>query len=153
VRSAVLIGQALSRDGETRGVRELMHDPRLADYFRDGYAEASPDGPDHYDVVVDKIISMWRNPLEMSIAELSRITAPVLVMQGDDDGVRVEWNLALVRALPQGQFAVVPGTGHGAPLQRADLVNRMILEFLAGQGAGPPERLLPMGALHDVPAA
>jgi pimeloyl-ACP methyl ester carboxylesterase len=153
VRSAVLIGQALSRDGETRAVRELMHDPRLADYFRDDYARTSPDGPDHYDVVFDKIVSMWRDPLEMPIAELARITAPVLVMQGDDDGVRVEWSLELVRALPLGQFAVIPGTGHGAPLQRAELVNRMILEFLAAPAAGPPERLLPLGALHDVPAA
>lgn len=161
VRSAVLIGQALSVDGETRAVRALMHDPDLADSFRAGFADTSPDGPDHYDVVIDKIFTMWRNPLEMPIAELSRITAPVLVMQGDDDGVRIEWNLALARALPRGQFAVVPGTGHGAPIQKADLVNLLILDFLAGQrpepdGAGsarPPERMLAMGALHDVPAA
>jgi pimeloyl-ACP methyl ester carboxylesterase len=146
VRSAVLIGQALSRDGETQAVRGLMHDPRLADYFRESYAKTSPDGPEHYDVVFSKIVAMWRDPLEMPIADLARITAPVLVMQGDDDGVRIDWNLALARALPRGQFAVVPGTGHVAPVQRADLVNRMILEFLADP---EPVREVGLGALHD----
>ena len=153
VRSAVLIGQALCRDGETRAVRELMHDPQLAEYFRDDYAKTSPDGPEHYDVIADKIVTMWRHPLEMPIDELSRITAPVLVMQGDDDGVRIDWNLALARALPRGQFAVVPGTGHAAPMQKPELVNAMILDFLSSQGADPPERMVPLGALHDIPAA
>ena len=77
---------------------------------------------------------------------VARITAPVLVMQGDDDGVRVDWNLALRPALPRGQFAVVPGTGHGAPLQRPDLINRLILDFLADP---PPGRMFASGSLHD----
>ena len=147
VRSAVLIGQALSRAGETEGARALTNDPDLASYFRDAYAKASPDGPDHFDLVFEKIVSLWRNPLEMPIAELARITAPVLVMQGDDDGVRLEWSLALARALPLGQLAVVPGTGHAAPIQRPGLVNRMILDFLADPC---PQRLLPLGSLHDL---
>ena len=150
VRSAVLIGQALSREGETEGVRALMHDPRLADYFREGYGRSSPDGAEHFEVVLNKIITLWREPLEMPITELATITAPVLVMQGDDDGVRIDWNLALARALPRGQFAVIPGTGHGAPLQRPDVVNRMILDFLAKPDA---DRMLPMGALREPPAA
>jgi pimeloyl-ACP methyl ester carboxylesterase len=104
-------------------------------------------------VIADKIITMWRNALEMPIHELARITAPALILQGDDDGVRIDWNLALARALPRGQFAVVPGTGHAAPMQKPELVNSMILDFLAGQGADPLERMVPLGALHDVPAA
>jgi pimeloyl-ACP methyl ester carboxylesterase len=146
VRSAVLIGQALSRDGETEAVRGLMHDPMLAEYFRESYAKTSPDGPGHFDVVFDKIVALWRNPLEMPIVDLARIAAPVLVMQGDDDGVRIDWSLQLARALPRGQFAVVPGTGHGAPTQRPEQVNRMILDFLADPD---PVRALPLGALHD----
>jgi pimeloyl-ACP methyl ester carboxylesterase len=149
VRSAVLIGQALNTDGETEGVRALFDEPGLADYFRAAYAKISPDGPDHFDVVFDKILTMWRHPLEMPIEELAKIRAPVLVMQGDDDGVRIDWSLALTRALPRGQFAVVPGTGHGAPMQKPELVNRMILDFLSRPDE---ERMMAMGSLHDLPA-
>jgi pimeloyl-ACP methyl ester carboxylesterase len=148
VRSAVLIGQAYSREGETEAVRALMHDPDLAGYFRESYAKTSPDGPEHFDVVFDKIVTLWRNPLDMPIDDFARVTAPVLVMQGDDDGVRIEYSLALARALPLGQFAVVPGTGHGAPIQRAGVVNRMILDFLADR---QPERMIALGSLHDLP--
>ena len=56
----------------------------------------------------------------------------------------------LARALPRGQFAVIPGTGHGAPLQKPEVVNRMILDFLHKPDE---DRMLPMGALREPPAA
>jgi hypothetical protein len=43
-------------------------------------------------------------------------------------------------ALPLGQFAVVPGTGHGAPIQKPELVNRMILDFLSRPGGARASR-------------
>jgi pimeloyl-ACP methyl ester carboxylesterase len=146
VRSVVLIGQPLSAAGETEEARAIADDPQMADYFRAQYAKTSPDDPEHFDVVFDKIVTMWRNPLEMPISELAGITAPVLVMQGDDDAVRIGWNRSLAGALPHGQFAVVPGTGHAAPMQRPRLVNQMILDFLADPA---PDRMAPMGSLRD----
>jgi len=71
-----------------------------ADWFREDYARTTPDGADHFDVVFDKVMTLWRNPLELPLAELARISAPTLVMQGDDDGVRTEYSTALARALP-----------------------------------------------------
>jgi alpha-beta hydrolase superfamily lysophospholipase len=79
---------------------------------------------------------------------MAKIGAPTLIMQGDDDGVRIDYSAALARTLPQAQLAVIPGTGHGAPIQKADLVNRMILDFLAPE---QPERLIALGSLHDAP--
>jgi pimeloyl-ACP methyl ester carboxylesterase len=35
------------------------------------------------------------------------------------------------RALPDSQLAVVPGASHAVPMEKPDLVNRMILDFLA----------------------
>jgi pimeloyl-ACP methyl ester carboxylesterase len=148
VSRLVLIGQAYSTDGETAAVREFMHDPNIADWFRDDYAKFSPDGADHFDVVFGKVMHLWRNPLELPLTELARITAPTLVMQGDDDGVRLDYSAALVRVLPDAQLAVIPGTGHGAPLQKPDLVNRIILDFLAPE---QPERMIALGSLRDQP--
>jgi pimeloyl-ACP methyl ester carboxylesterase len=146
VRTSVWIGQALTPEAETEMARAFPHDPHLADYFRDEYARTSPDGPEHYDVVLEKVVTMWRNPLDMPIEQLAAITSPVLLMQGDDDGVRIEWNRRLAAALPHGQLAVVPGTGHGAPLHRPQVVNRMILDFIADPR---PERMFSLGSLRD----
>jgi pimeloyl-ACP methyl ester carboxylesterase len=56
------------------------------------------------------------------------------VLIGDDDCVTVEHAAAMARVLPKGsQLAVVPGTSHGLPYEKPDLVNRLILDFLAPQ--------------------
>ena len=146
VRSAVWIGQPLADEGRTPGERSLVDDPNLASYFREDYAKTSPDGPEHFDVVFEKMVALWRDPVEMPIEQLATITAPVLVIQGDDDGVRIDWNRRVAAALPRGQLAVVPGTGHGAPFQRARIVNEMILGFLADP---EPTRFLALGSLSD----
>jgi len=146
VNRIVLIGQSYSHDGETAAVRELTHDAGLAEFFREDYAKVSPDGPEHFDVVFDKVTTMWREKLELSLDELAKIAAPTLIMQGDDDGVRTEYSAAVARALPDAQLAVIPGAGHGAPLQKPDLVNRIILDFLLPD---QPERMIGLGALRD----
>jgi len=149
VNRLVLIGQSYSSDGETATVRAFANSTDIADFFREDYAKVSPDGAEHFDVVFDKVTTMWRNKLELSLDDLAHISAPTLIMQGDDDGVRIEYSAALARALPNAQLAVIPGTGHGAHLQKPELVNRMILDFLQPD---QPERMIPLGALHDVGA-
>lgn len=142
----VLIGQAFSASGETATARALLDQPDLADYFRDDHVRLSPDGPAHFGTVFDKILDMWRHPLELPLSELAGITAPTLVMQGDDDGVRLDYSAALARALPDAQLAVVPGTGHAAPQQKPELVNRMLRDFLVRE---QPERQVALGSLRD----
>ncbi|HEY1485799.1 MAG TPA: alpha/beta hydrolase [Micromonosporaceae bacterium] len=146
VNRLVLIGMCYSSDGETEAVRAMMHDPNIADWFREEYAATSPDGPDHFDVVFEKVMALWRNPLELPLTEFAGLAAPTLVLQGDDDGVRLDYSAALAGTIPDAQLAVIPGTGHGAPMQKPGLVNRMILDFLVPE---QPERMIAMGALHD----
>ena len=43
-------------------------------------------------------------------------------------------------------FVEEHGAGHGAPLQRAAVVNRIILDFLADPD---PERMIALGSLAD----
>jgi pimeloyl-ACP methyl ester carboxylesterase len=148
VARLVLIGQALAREGEASGVAAFVASTEIAEWFRPDYVKLSPDGPEHFDTVFDKVMTMWRNPLDLPFVELPKIGAPTLVMQGDDDGVRIEYSAALASALPRAQLAVIPGTRHGAPIQKADLVNRMILDFLVPE---QPERMIALGALHDAP--
>jgi pimeloyl-ACP methyl ester carboxylesterase len=42
----------------------------------------------------------------------------------------MEHTLALRQGLPRSQLAVVPGTGHGLPVEKPELFNRLIIEFL-----------------------
>jgi alpha-beta hydrolase superfamily lysophospholipase len=70
---------------------------------------------------------------------------PVLLMQGDDDCVRIEHTAEVARAIPDAQVAVVPGTSHGLPLEKPELVNSLLLDFLADP---QPPKLMPLGDLN-----
>ncbi len=150
VRKIVLIGTAVSRDGTTSADQDLVHGPdtaKLMDMFRPQYEPLSPDGPGHFPVVFGKWLTMWREEPDLGLAGLARLDVPALVMLGDDDGVRIEHAADMARALPDAQLAVVPGTSHALPLEKPELVNRLILDFLADEQAA---KYLPLGALGGV---
>jgi pimeloyl-ACP methyl ester carboxylesterase len=60
-------------------------------------------------------------------------------MQGDDDIVEVEHSAVLAATLLDAQLAVVPGTSHIAVMEKPDLINRLILDFLSDQ---QPEKMM-----------
>ncbi|HEY4727416.1 MAG TPA: alpha/beta hydrolase, partial [Actinomycetes bacterium] len=62
--------------------------------------------------------------------DLGAITCRTLVMLGDDDEVRLEHAIEMYRSLPSGELAVVPGTSHGLLVEKPELCNQIILDFL-----------------------
>ena len=48
----------------------------------------------------------------------------------------MEHTLALRQALPRSQLAVVPGAGHGLPVDKPELFNRLVVDFLTGDSDG-----------------
>jgi pimeloyl-ACP methyl ester carboxylesterase len=137
VRKLVLIGTAVNIDGAkpwARAMTNHMTVDHLPPMLIDEYATLSPDGRDHFPVVFEKVARAIIDTPQ-TLADLTRITAPTLVMAGDDDLVTVEHLEAMRAAVPDGQLAVVPGASHGLPLERADLVARLILDFLADEQA------------------
>jgi pimeloyl-ACP methyl ester carboxylesterase len=148
VARVVLIGQAYARVGETTAVRKFIEQDTatIGEFFRADYEATSPDGPEHFPVMIEKLVTLWRNPIDIPLDDFARVTAPTLILQGDDDGVRFDYSASLVRTLPNGQFAVVPGASHAVPMEKPELVNRLILDFLRPE---QPQRWLPLGSLRD----
>ena len=72
---------------------------------------------------------MWRSFEGWPEAEMRAIAAPLLVMLGDRDSVRLEHAIELFRMVPQGRLAVLPGSDHLVPLSRGDWVAAMLAEF------------------------
>jgi pimeloyl-ACP methyl ester carboxylesterase len=110
-------------------------------YFRELYQAVSPDGGDHWPIVVEKLISTYRVEPDLREADLARIGAPTLVLVGDDDMMTLEHTIALYRAIPHSELAVVPGTSHTVMMDKPGEVNRLILDFLAND---PIETMVPI---------
>lgn len=112
------------------GLASLRPDSDDLAMFRTPYEAASPDGPEHWPVVVAKFKEMVATQPTIGVEELGGITASTLVVVGDDDMVTLEHTVCLYRAIPNSELAVVPGTSHLVAMEKPDLVNRLVLDFL-----------------------
>lgn len=126
VRRLVFVAGVFHRDGWEAGIL----DEELPEDFRRSYGAVSPDGAGHYDEVVAKLAAMHDREPALTPGELGAIACRTLVMVGDDDQVRLEHAIEMYRRLPAGELAVVPGTSHGLLVEKQDLCNWLITDFL-----------------------
>lgn len=123
-------------------------DNEAPEFMHAMYGELSPDGREHYPVVLEKLARTHQVEPTVSDAELAELSCRTLVMLGDDDEVRLEHAVETYRSLPQGELVVVPGTSHGLLVEKADLCNRLILDFLT---ADPVETVAPLRRRQNQP--
>ena len=127
VRSLVFAGAVWHHRGWLPGV--LDEEP--PEFFGDAYAEVSPDGRDHWPVVVAKMAAMHEREPALSLDDLRGLAVPTLVVIGDDDEVRFDHAVAMYEALPDGELAVVPRSTHGFPVEKPALFSQLIRDFHA----------------------
>lgn len=94
------------------------------------HAEVSPDGPNHFPVVADKLLRNARTAPTLTAADLSAITSRTLVLAADDDAVTLEHTIALYRAIADSELAIVPRTSHLLVVEKPAEVYRQIGIFL-----------------------
>lgn len=140
VAKMVVIGTNYHVDG----IQRVEMDPGSPVFQELGraYAERSPDGPGHFEVVARKTMQLISSEPTLTQSQISRIQQPVLVAVGDDDLVTLPHTVSLYEALPNGQLAVVPGASHGLPLEQPATLTSLMLPFLAADS--PPRTLMPV---------
>lgn len=126
VRRLVAAAGVFHHDGWAEGI----FDGEPPEFFKDSYGEVSPDGIGHYDVIAAKLAAMHASLPVLTEDDLGRIGCRTLVVVADDDEVRLEHAIAMYRSLPGAELAVVPGTSHGLLVEKPDLWNLLITQFL-----------------------
>ncbi|HZD50464.1 MAG TPA: alpha/beta hydrolase [Silvibacterium sp.] len=76
------------------------------------------------------VITMWRTQPQYTLVDLGRIKAPTLVMAGENDLIKREHTDQLAKAIPGSHESIIAGATHSAPLEKPDIVNSQILDFL-----------------------
>ena len=95
----------------------------------EAYGRLSPDGPDHWPIVLERLKRMWIAEPSFTNEDLQRIKAPTLIIVGDGDIVTPEHAVEMFRSIPSAQLCVVPHAGHGV------MPKEMVLAFLEEAGA------------------
>jgi pimeloyl-ACP methyl ester carboxylesterase len=60
---------------------------------------------------------------------MARISAPLLIVAGDEDDPTLDPSLMMKRTIPTAALAVLPKTGHMANLEEPALFNRLLEDF------------------------
>jgi pimeloyl-ACP methyl ester carboxylesterase len=129
VRRLVMVSGGFHRDGFVSGEGEFDPDAVVAEYGR-SYGEVSPNGEEHFRVVVEKTAELESKEPALAEAKLHQVKSMTLLMFGDDDLVTLEHVKATYEGIPAAELAIVPGTSHFLLQEKPGLCNRIIIEFL-----------------------
>jgi pimeloyl-ACP methyl ester carboxylesterase len=143
VQKLVAISANTNPDGvvpETHDMLAAEPDDPSMEMFRSLYVASSPDGADHWPIVLAKAGEMSSTQPDISRDELGSISVPTLVLASDDDIVTLEHTVELYRSIPGSELAIVPGTSHALVFEKPDVVNRLVLDFLQND---PSETMIP----------
>ncbi len=132
VHRLVMISGGYDKSGEAAPDMEFDVD-QVVQFLGSAYGEVSPDGEDHFPVVVGKIGELMKNEPHLDRAELSRVRARSLVVFADDDLMTLAHAVDTFDALPGAELAIVPGTSHFLTQEKPHLVNAILLDFLTNE--------------------
>ena len=125
VRSLVFAAAVFHHEGWLPGVL----DSEAPNFMGESYGEVSPDGREHWPVVVEKLSTLHAVSPALTLDDLATLTMPTLVILGDDDEVQLEHAIAMYRALPDGELAVLPRASHGVAVEKPALFAQLIRDF------------------------
>jgi len=110
--------------------KERVKKDKLWQKFRSRY-QALSRTPELFDEHVQKIRKMWLTNPYIPEEEFVKISAPVFLLYGDKDSIRLEHGLEMFKLLnPQTtQLAILPNANHLVYSNQSDLVNPLIVKF------------------------
>ena len=139
-RTLVMIGQPVNLNGiqpEMIGMLQMESMPdMLPPMLEETYAAVSPDGPEHWAVVKDKLWQMIRTEPTLELRELETVDIPTLLIVADHDFATLEHEQAMQQAfrMPDSRSSPMPRTD--CPWSSPKSSSRLVLDFLETASSG-----------------
>jgi pimeloyl-ACP methyl ester carboxylesterase len=119
---------------ETNRDQDKLHNAslkRMIDWLRGWWSGAG----EKHAVLESEIKELWRTSPQLNHSDLRAITAPTLVIAGENDIIELSHSSELAEMLANGKLEIIPDAGHAAPITHARQINQLIASFL---GINPP---------------
>jgi pimeloyl-ACP methyl ester carboxylesterase len=116
------------------GTKEVEFTPilqRCVSRHRKDYEELSPT-PGQFDIFSDAVAQMQSTQPNWTAQDLAHVQVPVTVVQSQfDEFIKQEHAEYLAENIPGAEFVFLEGVSHFAPLQRPEVFNKVVLEYLS----------------------
>jgi len=126
VGKMVIMGANLNPDGAYQWARDEIATRRSK---AEAKLAASDDSGD-LKVEIQRYNLMLEQP-DIAVADLKKITSPVLVVAGDRDVIKPEHTQLIFDSLPKAHLCIIPGATHMLPFTRPKTFNSFAERFLA----------------------
>lgn len=116
------------------GTKEFQPTPTLNRCFKrhmQDYAQLSPT-PNDFEAFSSAVNVMMETQPNYSADDLAKINIPVQIVQSEfDEFIRPEHFRYLAKSIPNAKLIFLPKVSHFAPLQRPNIFNQKLAEFLS----------------------
>jgi pimeloyl-ACP methyl ester carboxylesterase len=89
------------------------------------------------DTLVETTLGPWLGSSDETLELCERVAGPVLVLHGEEDGVRPPEIGRRLAEATGGRYVQLPGCGHGPHARKPVLVNTLLREFVEGACRSP----------------
>jgi pimeloyl-ACP methyl ester carboxylesterase len=124
------LGEELAREFDLTTLTARQHEVRALIRELGTQKEALSPHPERLTMIRTKLDRLMEDHPNFTLEQIASIETPTLVMVGDHDLIREAHTLALFQTLSQAQLAIVPGATHFFPVEKPELTNGLILDFL-----------------------
>lgn len=140
----VFISSAYKYEGWVQAARDIF--PTIVPEFfeqtplKTDYDRLAPD-PSHWKEFVHKLAHFDATPFDLGAENIRAMAAPMLIINGDNDGVELDHIIDLYRlcgggvfadmtGLPKSRLAIIPAAGHVSLMMETEKLLALILPFL-----------------------
>ena len=87
-------------------------------------------------IIMRQLKAMGRYDASAQLGQLAHI--PTLVVSAEHDGIaQAKYGRALAAAIPGARYVEIPDVAHALPIQRPDVINRLLAEHWSAAGVTP----------------
>jgi pimeloyl-ACP methyl ester carboxylesterase len=126
----IVSGTNYSSSGILDEFTELLKGATPEMFQNDFFNKLSPDGPEHWPVVMEKLKRMWLNEPNISDQELNSILKPTLIIVGDHDMIKINHTVDMFKKVNNSNLLVVPNASHEVLNEKAEYVFPIIFDFI-----------------------
>ena len=101
----------------------------ISEEDKDAFHERTGQPRDLWVEIVTKAHDVWKSEPRLRVKDLKLISAPTLVIAGDDEPFSNEHTVSLYESIPNARFAIVPGTSHSVLSEKPHLIKAILKDF------------------------